>query len=190
MGMDIRLVAVDSEELRRPEYVLDDRLRSAHRLSRLFCNLMWRRFGLEEATELDQIAGMFGLDVSPLYDMMHHCEEWQVVEMLELANSEEERQKVRDEAAQTRLRLTGNLVQVLALVRTIVDRLSKVADLPARLEHDGFDPLDMKNYFSQVDAASSLESARPNFGQDLRNFRNFLEYAKSNGVTSVGFQFT
>lgn len=190
MGMDIRLVAVDSDELRRPEYVLDDRLRSAHRLSRLFCNLMCRRYVVSGATELDRIANLAGLDVSALYDMADHCDDTQVVEMLGCATSEDERREINSEIAQNRERLAGNLTQVLALLRSIVDELARIVDLPDRLDDDGFDTLDSKNYFAQVAADFKFGSARPSFGQDLKNFCDFLEYARSKGVTSVGFQFT
>src|SRR3569833_2154653 len=73
-----------------------------HTLSRTFCNFMCRNNAIEGEPELDQIGRITGIDISPLYAMENYgSESGEELEfMLEVAESEEERQQILAQARQ------------------------------------------------------------------------------------------
>ena len=91
MGLDISVNFDNQEKL----YSLDEyrKTRESINLSRTFCNFMCRREVVQDCRpELDQIGELTGIDISFLYDMQEYTEEWEIDEMLEFEDDEEEKE--------------------------------------------------------------------------------------------------
>jgi len=160
-----------------------------HSLSRTFCNFMCRRSAIEGEPELNQIGRITGVDIAPIYAMeTYGSDNNEDLEFfLEVAESEEERQKILNEARQNKEALTGNINIVIMTVNALIAQLSNISNLDTMLNHNGWDTLDYKDYFTDFSLDKGDGYIDNNFGQDLRNFSRFLHYAKSQGETTVYF---
>jgi hypothetical protein len=92
-----------------------------------------------------------------------------------------ERQQILDQARASRDRLAGNLDVVPNTVRALLDSLARIEDLPSRLYPHRNDRLNPSVYFSDFHLDKGDGYIGNNFGQDLRNLREFLLYAKARG---------
>lgn len=190
MGLDIHLITDNSEEI--------SRLKSAdnhvdffnqHSLSRTFCNLMSRRNVIEEETELDQISRLTETDISVLYEMEQYWNEMEVDFHLSFAETENDKKKVREQIANNRKKIDDNINKVLETIETLIQKLSKLGTLNDKLDSHEIDTLDNDYYFADFNFDKGEGYIGNNFGQDLRNFRRFLEYAKANGANAVWFDY-
>jgi len=185
MGLDIFLQANNQEELDTDEQDFF----CLHSLSRRFCNLMCRRNVVEGEPELEQIGRLTGLDISPLYDMITDFTDESLEEQLSLADDDEERAQIVQRATADKARITGNLDIVATLIDQLLHQVPLLEDLPSRLTDHGVDTLHSETYFADFTQNPGDGYIDNNFGQDLRNFRRFLAYAKENGSTTVYFSF-
>lgn len=162
-----------------------------HSLSRTFCNFMCRRNVTEGESELDQIGRITLVDISPIYQMENYgSDSGEELEfLLEVAESEEERQHILEQAKQNKENLKGNLDKVLSTINLLIGKLSKINDLPSLLDDDGNDTLGYYTYFIDFNIDKGQGYIDNNFGQDLRNFKRFLEFAKERGATTVYFDY-
>lgn len=192
MGLDISIQTdkdeqIFSEDYYNPKYDYFNK----HNLSRTFCNLMCRPGVVSGEPELDQIGRIVSVDITPIYKM----ESWgddtgeELAFYLEAAESEEERQQLLKEVAQRRDSLKGNIDQVLTTIDALLAKLSFIDDLPQRLTNNGYETLDSKNYFADFNIDKGEGYIGNNFGQDLRNFKRFIEYVKERGATTVYFSY-
>jgi hypothetical protein len=185
MGLDICLWTPNQEDFgieTEEEY-------RHHQLSRTFCNLMCRPGVVDEEPELDQIERLTGVSVAPIYDMEKYYVAEELEEELEFSDSEEEKQKLRDKAANANAKLEGNIESVLSTVTQLLTQLAPINDLPARLLPTKHDTLNRETYFADFNRDTGDGYIRNNFGQDLRNFKSFLEYAESKGSRTVFFRY-
>jgi hypothetical protein len=189
MGMDI-VVSTDADEQmeENTDFSWDDHFR-LHSLSREFCNFMSRRGVCDGEPELDQIGKLTGVDVSPLYEMENYPDDDSLEYHLSFAETEEEIQAVHVRLAMTKERMQNNLEIVQTLLEQLIQGLSKIDDLPAKLLPTEFDSLDNKTYFADFLVDKGRGYIGNNFGQDLRNFKRFLEYAKANGANTIWFRY-
>ena len=74
-------------------------------------------------------------------------------------------------------------------ISSLIEKLSKIEDLNKLLLPTNRDTLDSDDYFSNFNIDKEDSYIRNNFGQDLRNFKRFLEFAKENGAKTVWFMF-
>jgi hypothetical protein len=181
MGLDILLGANNQAALDAGNYDPDDQ-----RLSRNFCNFMTRRGAIEEEPELDQIGQLTGVDISPLYEMENYTLPEELSSMLEYADDEAERQEILARTQAANAALAGNIDRVTATVKGLLMQLATVEDLPSRLRPDKENTLDSTAYFANF-SASRMSAYDNTFGQDLRNFKNFLDYAKGLRSETVFF---
>ncbi|SES92031.1 hypothetical protein [Hymenobacter actinosclerus] len=181
MGLDILLGANNQAELDAGHYDPDD-----HQLSRNFCNFMCRRWAIEEEPELDQIGRLTGVDISPLYEMDNYTLPEDLSSMLEYADDDAERQEILARTQAASAAMAGNIDRVTATVEGLLTQLTTMEDLPSRLRPDPEDTLYATAYFANFSAAR-MNAYDNTFGQDLRNFRSFLEYAKGKGSETVFF---
>jgi hypothetical protein len=183
MGLDIYLCtsAQDNFEFEGSSF--------SPRLSRTFCFLMGRSGVVDDEPELDQIGRLTGVNVSPIYDMENYREEVDLAEELEFAENEEERQHMQARAAAANARLEGNLDIVYETVTQLLIQLALLTDLPDRLQPTARDTLGRESYFAYFNGDTGEGYIRDNFGQDLRKFKSFLEYAKSKGSRTVFFRY-
>jgi hypothetical protein len=184
MGLDICLWTPNQEEFDHDE---DNFYR--HSLSRTFCNLMCRPGVAEEEPEFDQIERMTGVSVAPIYAMENYYVAEDLEEELEFADSEEEEQKMRAKAGAANAKLEGNLDGVFDTVTQLLTQLAPITDLPARLLLTTYDTLGRETYFADFNRDTGDGYINNNFGQDLRNFKSFLEYARSKGTRTVFFRY-
>eukprot|EP01012_Entosiphon_sulcatum_P027757 TRINITY_DN33495_c0_g1_i1.p1 TRINITY_DN33495_c0_g1~~TRINITY_DN33495_c0_g1_i1.p1 ORF type:complete len:137 (-),score=9.51 TRINITY_DN33495_c0_g1_i1:139-507(-) len=108
---------------------------------------------------------------------------------LSAADTEEERKTVIEPIAASNEKLKGNIGSVLETVESLIQKLSHFGNLSSRLNNHGRDTLGYDYYFTDFDIDKGEGYIGNNFGQDLRNFRNFLKYAKTNGATTVWFNY-
>jgi hypothetical protein len=180
MGLDIFLGANNQAELDAGDFEP-----YAHDLSRTFCYFMCRRGAFEGVPELDQIGALTGIDVSPLYEMENYMLPEDVESMLELEEDEAEKLAMKERAAAA-VAIAGNIDRVTATLQALLTQLAPIVDLPNRLLPDPGDTLQGESYFANFSAAKRNKYDNT-FGQDLRNFKSFLDYAKSKGSETVFF---
>ncbi|MBO9672655.1 MAG: hypothetical protein J7577_04380 [Sphingobacteriaceae bacterium] len=190
MGLDIHLITNNHEELfsLQNAYSHTDYF-NQHSLSRTFCNLMSRKNVISGETELDQISRMIKTDITVLYDMEQYWDEEYIDYRLMVAENEKEKQVVFEQIAANKEKLNGNIDLVLETIKTMIEKLSKFCNLSEKLNSHGNDTLDYEYYFTDFDLDKGEGYIGNNFGQDLRNFRKFLEYAKANGANTVWFNY-
>ena len=191
MGLDIRISVNNYEEVYDEEHRnnYDDYFKK-HSLSRNFCSFMCRRNVINHEPELEQIGKITGIDISLFYEMEKYIGEEELRVRLMFADSEEEKNKLRDQAETIKRELAGNIDKVLAIINGLIEQLSQIDDLPALFISPDLGSLqEGEAYFRSFNIDVGEGYMGNNFGQDLRNFQRFLEYAKKKGTTSVWFDF-
>lgn len=191
MGLDIQIITNNYEDLHNAAYLANyTENRKLHSLSREFCNLICRRGVIEHEPELDQLGKLTGTDISNLYEMETYPDEEYIRSVLEYeADTEETRQSFLSKVESDRKKLEGNIDRVLQTINHLIDKLVLVGDIHAKLLPTDFDTLNAPYYFSDFGLDKGDGYIRNNLGQDLRNFKRFLEYAKEKGARTVWFQF-
>ncbi len=189
MGLDIDIAVNNGDEV-YPETILDLTGGSPkYSLSRSFCNLMSRRNVISEEHELDQIARITGVNISPLYEMENYMDEESVHMEMMRCKTDEERERKKEEIRNYNSKLEGNLERALRTVQQLIEKLSVIYDLEKRLVHHDFGSGAGKAYFADFNMDKGKGYIGNNFGQDLRNFERFLLLAKSKGTTTVWFRY-
>lgn len=192
MGLDILIRTDKDDQLFTADYhdPKHDNF-NKHSLSRTFCNLMSRQHVVDGEPELNQIGTLTSVDISPLYQMETYKEDndEEMEFHLETAENEDERQQILQEAKQSRENLKGNIDRVLATINQLIETLSSTDNLIESLKDSGHDTLGYKEYFTDFNVNKGEGYIGNNFGQDLRNFKSFLDYAKSQGASTVYFRY-
>jgi hypothetical protein len=188
MGLDIN-IGINNHQVVYSEDYYDEQndYFNKHNLSRTFCNLICRQNVVEHTPELDQISKITGVDISAIHEMETYPEEEGLEYFLESAESEEEKNKILEQAEIDKNKLTGNIDKVLLTINNLIDKLTNLHNLPSLLIKTDFDTLDNDDYFSDFDIGKGQGYIGNNFGQDLRNFKRFLEFAQSKGTTTIWF---
>jgi hypothetical protein len=187
MGLDISLSTDNYESLyNSSEEEFEFRFKNGcHNLSRRFCNFMCRK-NVVGNPELNQIAQLLNLDISPIYEMEEYDE---FLSQLEFVDSEDEKQSMIDSNTKAREKIESNINVVTDLVFQIIDGLSKIDKLEDKLWDNDYDTLDYKIYFSEFNKEREKGYLNNNFGQDLRNIKRFLDFAKSREAKTVWFSY-
>jgi len=191
MGLDVR---VETKEFYLWQY-LDEQGKSSEEseslehsfhLSRNFCVLLSFDGMIHPA--FYRLEAFTGLDLSPIEDMLSYSDKEELDEYLEFAyENEDERQQLRNDADQARENLEGNLGKVLQTVIELIESLTKIGDFAESILKPGswFN----KTYFEVSKEDIEAQNIINNFGQDLRNFKRYLEFLKSLGKDTVWFSF-
>ena len=184
MGLDLYLITDNYYEELSNEFA-----DGKYDLSREFCYFFFRKEEIEYA-ELDQIAEITGVDVNPIYEMNNYPDEEYTDYRLECeARNQQERQKILDEVEAEKKKLEGNIDKVLQTVSSLIAKLNTINNLYGKLNKTEPSNWDIEHYLSDFNTDKSKDSFIGNFGQDLRNFKDFLEYAKSKETKTVWFLF-
>ena len=183
MGLDILL----QTEIELETKGLDDY--NTQSLSREFCNLICRRDIVDHEAELDQIGRLTNVDVSCIYQMNMYPDEGDIAEAIEFAVNEAEKEKILAEAEISRKAITGNIDTILQTLNALLEKLSNILNLPSLLHQTDDDTLNSKYYFSDFNQDKGKGYIDNNFGQDLRNFKRFVETAKSIGNKTIWFMY-
>jgi hypothetical protein len=184
MGLDILLGANNQAALDAGDFKPSD-----HRLSRNFCALMCRQNDFEGASELDQIGQMTGVDISPLSEMTHYMLPEDVAGWLECEQDPAERKRVTEQAEAAAAAIAGNLNRVTVTVQVLLTQLALFDDLPSRLLPVAEKPFREAGLYFTSFASLRMNQFDNTFGQDLRNLKVFLDYAKSKRSQTVFFVF-
>ena len=192
MGLDLLVCFDNNDEIYSSDYH-DEKFDhfNKHSLSRTFCNLMCRKNVVSGETELDQIGNITSIDISPIYQMETYGNDSgeELEFFLEMAETEEQKENIIKQVKASKDKLKGNIEKVLTTLTNLIDKLSKIDDLPKMLTDNGHDTLDNETYFADFNKDKGQGYNKNNFGQDLRNFKRFLEYAKSKGSTTTFFNY-
>ena len=190
MGLDISVITDNYETIFTEEYHNNEaEYFKMHSLSRTFCDFMCRRVVVQHIPELDQIGKITNLDIIPFYDMEAYPDEEGIAFFLETAENDEERRQILSDAEADRQKVANNIDLILQIVTNLIDGLSQINNLPELLLPTDFDTLNNAVYFSDFNSDKGQGYIDNNFGQDLRNFKRFVEYAKSAGATTVWFTY-
>lgn len=190
MGLDIQL-ATDNQDVIYADWHED--YYRLHNLSRTFCNFMGRQHVIEKGEpELDQIGKLTGVDIEPLYKLENYPVPGLEAELqfhLDRAISEADKQQLLQEIETEKARLTGNLDRVTATIEGLLGKLAEITNLPSLLTDNGLDTLGNDVYFADFWLDRENGYIDNSFGQDLRNFKRFLDYARSKGSKTVYFEY-
>ncbi|MEO8148206.1 MAG: hypothetical protein ABI723_11235 [Bacteroidia bacterium] len=191
MGLDISIAINNHEEIFSDDYYGEENdYFNKHRLSRTFCNFICRQnVVVSHEPELDQIGQITGVDISPFYEMESYPENDGMEFFLATAETEDERQNILSQAEAGKDKLKGNIDKVLVTVTNLIDKLSAIDNLPGLLIKTDLDTLENEVYFSEFNIDKGQGYINNNFGQDLRNFKRFLEFAKDKGTTTAWFNY-
>lgn len=161
------------------------------RLSRDFCNLFFRDEVVEHENELSQIGIITSIDVNPIVQMTWYCDEISLNEQIEgyLEDEEKEKQEFIKKKQDKNKLVIGNIDEVIKTINLLIKKLSKIEDLPSLLLKTNFDTLGNERYFSNFNKNLGEGYIDNNFGQDLRNLREYVTFAKSIGAETVYFSF-
>ncbi|MES2274647.1 MAG: hypothetical protein V4592_01410 [Bacteroidota bacterium] len=192
MGLDIHITVDNQEEVYDAVY-FDEQADNfhQHQLSRTFCNLMCRRDVVNGEPELDQIGKITGIDVSPIYDMNDYGDEDSITWLLDSADTAAERAERLKTIQANRDKLKGNIDKITLLIADLLNKLSGIHHLSEQLilDAEDHDALNNAVYFANFNANPGDGYINNNFGQDLRNFKKFLLYAKNKGTQTVYFNY-
>lgn len=164
-------------------------------LSREFCTFMSREGLFYEESTFYRIEKLTNLDLEPIKQMLSYPDEMAVEAELEFAEDwGKTEQQILDEAEAARLKLQGNLDLVLENVSELLEMLTWVAEgLVERLRSPNPDPryshYAHDYYFDNFLEDQNISYVRNRFGQDLRNFKRYLEFLKEQGKDTVWFSF-
>ena len=186
MGLDIFIKTDNQDSTFEADYCA---YANTYGLSRTFCNFMGRKYAISGESELDQIGRITSIDISPIYQMEDHPSDEALEFFMGTAEGEEERQRILDETRLKREHLKGNIDNVLATINGLIEKLSMIETLSQMLNDSGWDTLNYKTYFTDFNIDKGEGYIGNNFGQDLRNFKRLLEYAKERGAATVYFDY-
>ncbi|NRT17173.1 hypothetical protein HNP99_003552 [Flavobacterium sp. 28A] len=186
MGLDISVVVDNYEDVFDKNYHQnDDENFNKHSLSRTFCNFICRKEVIETEPELDQIGKIVAVDISAIYEMENYVDIEELAEYIDEDESEDEIIK----AELNNTKLEGNIKKFLNTVSELISKLNEIENLPKLLLNTEFDTLNNDVYFSSFTIDKGKGYIDNNFGQDLRNFKNFLEYCLKKETKTVWFVF-
>ena len=188
MGLDISVNFDNQEKL----YSLDEyrKTRENINLSRTFCNFMCRREVVQDCRpELDQIGELTGIDISFLYDMQEYTEEWEIDEMLEFEDDEEEKELQKQSILKRNIEVANNIESVKSKLTLLIERLGKIENLDQKLQETSYDTIGIKEYFSNFHTNPGDGYIDNNFGQDLRNLLCLLNIGLNNGSKTIYFNY-
>lgn len=183
MGLDIMVITDKYDEIHISGYS------DKYNLSRRFCNFMSRQIASEGEPELDRIGRFTGVDITPFYEMELYPDENNLQYDIEFAETEEEKQRIIKNAESNKELLKGNIDKVLSALHNLIEELNKVENLLAVIGSTEFDSPRNDEYFSDFQIDKELGFVNNNFGQDLRNFKRYLELSKGKGATTAWFSY-
>lgn len=190
MGLDIHISTDKDKEVYSIDFYLNEKdLRYKMSLSRNFCNLMCRQHVSTGTPEFNQIAELANVDIAPIFEMEKYWDEESAEHQISFGETEEDRMSISNKIQTDRDILKGNINKVYNCLANLVNRLSIFDNLEKKIIAHGDDTIGISYYFSDFNSDKGDGYIGNNFGQDLRNFKRFLEYAKSKGATTVYFNY-
>lgn len=188
MGLDISVNFDNQDDLYKLEEY--DELEENSNLSRTFCNFLCRRNVVEDCQpELDQLGRITGIDINFLYEMEEYSEDWEIDEMLEFEEDENERIRRKNEILKQNQKISNNIDRVKSNLTELIKNLNEIPDLNTKLEQTSYDTLGIDKYFSEFKENLGDGYIGNNLGQDLRNLLRVIEFASINGSNTAYFNY-
>ncbi|RAJ87425.1 hypothetical protein CLV59_101175 [Chitinophaga dinghuensis] len=185
MGIDIELNTDADDLVYDLEYNRDDANFYKYNLSRGFCRILLYRELIDGEPELDQIARLTDTDVSEFYKMEAFFNDQELSAALKKVKVIGERKQALQDAIQRMY--DPNIDRVLDTVNSLIQKLSVFNHFAHLLTNP--EAVEHAYYFNNFNTDIGNGYIGNNFGQDLRNFKRFLEYAKSKGATMAYFRY-
>ncbi len=183
MGLDIFLGTDNYEEI--SELELFETLEENFNLSREFCNLMCRKNVIEKGIpELDQIAEITDCDLSFFYLMEEYVPEEDFDELFKF--DEDENVEL---SKNHNLLIENNLDAVILSLKSLIEKLNEISNLENKIDKTDYDTIGIEYYFSNFKIDKGEGYIGNNFGQDLRNFLKFAQFAKENSAKTIYFTY-
>ncbi|RYZ71089.1 MAG: hypothetical protein EOP09_05145 [Proteobacteria bacterium] len=135
-----------------------------------------------------QVGKLTGVDISPIVQMANYINE-ELDYMLDGTESPEERQRVQFSNAQPKGNPSGNIDRILRVLNELIGKVPGISNLEERLDVQDENTRHFHSYFANFNTDTGDGYIGNNFGQDLRNFRKAVEYAKTKGASTVYFGF-
>ena len=190
MGLDIHIATDNYKDVYTFDFYKNDKdYRYRMSLSRNFCNLMCRQNVSTGTPEFTQIASLTEVDISAIFDMEKYWDDESPEHQISFGETDEDRKRIADKIQTDRNSLKGNIQKVYETVSALIDKLQTVDNLDKIVKAYGHDTIGIAYYFSDFNNDKGNGYIGNNFGQDLRNFKRFLEYAKSKGTATVYFNY-
>jgi hypothetical protein len=190
MGLDIHISTDKDKEVYSIDFYRNEKdFRYKMSLSRGFCNLMCRQHVSSGTPEFKQIANITGVNINPVLEMEKYIDDEDADLLVPPEVTEEARLNMLSKIQADRDSLKNNIDNVFNCVTELLDSLSSISNLNNKLIVHGEDSIGIDYYFSDFNIDKGDGYIGNNFGQDLRNFRRFLEYAKSKEATTVYFNY-
>jgi len=190
MGLDIHIATDNYKDVYTIDFYKNDKeYRYKMSLSRDFCNLMCRQNASTGTPEFNQISSVTGVDISAILDMEKYWDEESAEQQILFGESNEDKERITGKIQADRDRIKGNIDKVYKTIVTLIDKLSSIDNLHKIIKANGDDEIGIDYYFSDFKKDKGDGYIGNNFGQDLRNFKRFLEYAKSKKATTVYFNY-
>ena len=188
MGLDITANFDNQEEL-----YLNNEFRKINEkvnLSRTFCNFMCRKDVVEDCRpELDQIGEITGVDITFLYKMQEYTEEWEIDEMLEFEDDDDEKERIKQSILKNNTEVVNNITEVKNKITILIEKLGQIEDLEQKFDETSFDTIGIKKYFSNFHSNPGDGYIDNNFGQDLRNLLILINIGIKNGSKTIYFNY-
>ena len=188
MGLDIHIQTDNEDEIYSSDYLNSDYFYK-HSLSRIFCNFISGRYETIGKAKLEQIGKLADIDITLFYDMEKYWDDETIEYHLSQTHSDQEKEEVSNQVSNDKNKLKNNIDKVLETVNRLIDKLSGIDDLNFKINNDKADSAGHDYYFSDFNIDKGDGYIGNNLGHDLRNFKRFLEYAKSKNVTTVWFRY-
>ena len=138
--------------------------------------------------EFIQIGLLVGVDIKPISEMEKYWDEESAEHQISLCETEENKLRVSERIQSDNDRLKGNIEIVHNCITNLLDKLSSSDKFEKEIVVNGDDAIDFA-YYANFNSDKGDGYIGNNFGQDLRNFKRFLEYATSKGATTVYFNY-
>lgn len=182
MGLDINLSCDKRREMREDP----DNTLGKTSLSRSFCRLLTDSYNLQkEDLELIKIGKICGIDTSIFFKMLESPGEFDF--RIPSVKSEEEREHLLKEIQLAKQKLANNFGIVQQTLLSLIEKLEEIPNLSTLLQEPQNEQSGITSYFDDFHANPGDGYIGNNFGQDLRNFKYYLELATKYNASSVWF---
>lgn len=182
MGLDIHVSCDKGKEMRNdPNYT-----HGTTSLSRSFCRLLTASFNLKrEDLELTKIGEICGIDISIFLKMLESPGDFEI--RLPYVKSEEEREHLLQKIELATQKLANNFSTVQQTLLSLIEKLQAIPNLSTLLQESRNEQSVIPSYFDDFNSNPGDGYIGNNFGQDLRNFKYYLELATKYNASSVWF---
>lgn len=188
MGLDIT-IRTDIDELIEEELYEIENHFEKYSLSRTFCNFMCRKDNVRGKAELDRIGEITNIDVRPLYEMEDYPSDENLEFLLFGISNPIEEKEIIAQLKKDQDDFGQNIDKVHSTLVKLISKLTEKTNLATLLKPKENNLLNHDYYFSDFSQNKGKGYINNNFGQDLRNFKDYIDFVKVRGAKIVWFEY-